>query len=196
MSGVCDCAGLLVVKPFQREDVAYRPAVRRQHPGIGPVSQLDTQPVVSPVNASRRTSRFAAHHSGPGRLAIPYPVKDFHLLSSRQLAWRTRLRVRGCRGCHCPALTAPHSIPDQANWRCVNLTQIVCLLTSMMSGSMRCSISGSGRQRRHRFAQEELALRPLIARMAESEERWNCAGDRSPQMSATVLYCRLAAIPK
>ena len=93
MSGVCDCAGLLVVKPFQREDVAFRPAVRRQHPGIGPVSQLDTQPVVSPVNASRRTSRFAAHHSGPGRLAIPYPVKDFHLLSSRQLAWRIQIWV-------------------------------------------------------------------------------------------------------
>jgi hypothetical protein len=29
--------------------------------------------VVSPVNASRRPSRDAAHHSGSGRLAKPFP---------------------------------------------------------------------------------------------------------------------------
>jgi hypothetical protein len=33
-----------------------------------------------PVNASRRPSRDAAHHSGSGRMASPYPVGDFHLL--------------------------------------------------------------------------------------------------------------------
>src|ERR1700674_3797787 len=38
-----------------------------------PVSQLNTWPVVSPVNASRRPSRDAAHHSGSGRLAKPSP---------------------------------------------------------------------------------------------------------------------------
>jgi hypothetical protein len=37
-------------------------------------------PVVSPVNASRRPSRDAAHHSGSGRMASPYPMGDFHLL--------------------------------------------------------------------------------------------------------------------
>src|SRR5262249_16138196 len=31
------------------EDVAFRPTERRQHLGIRPVSQLNTQPVVSPV---------------------------------------------------------------------------------------------------------------------------------------------------
>src|SRR3981081_420404 len=36
--------------------------------------------MVSPVNASRRPSRDAAHHSGSGRMASPYPVGDFHLL--------------------------------------------------------------------------------------------------------------------
>jgi hypothetical protein len=51
-----------------------------RHLGIRPVSQLNTRPVVSPVNASRRPSRDAAHHSGSGRLARPYSVKDFHLL--------------------------------------------------------------------------------------------------------------------
>ena len=39
------------------EDIAFRPTERRQHLGIGPVSQLNTQPVVSPVNASRLASR-------------------------------------------------------------------------------------------------------------------------------------------
>ena len=51
-----------------------------RHLGIGPVSQLNTWPVVSPVNASRRPSRVAVHHSGSGRLANPYPMGDFHLL--------------------------------------------------------------------------------------------------------------------
>jgi hypothetical protein len=35
--------------------------------------QLNTWPVVSPVNAPRRPSRDAAHHSGLGRLARPFP---------------------------------------------------------------------------------------------------------------------------
>ena len=65
----------------------------RQQKGIGtsemPVSQLNTQPMVSPVNASRQTSRAAAHHSGSGRLARPYPAKDFHLLSFASLSWRS-----------------------------------------------------------------------------------------------------------
>jgi hypothetical protein len=51
-----------------------------RHLEIGPVSQLYTWPVVSPVNASRRPSRDAMHHLGSGRLAIPYPMGDFHLL--------------------------------------------------------------------------------------------------------------------
>ena len=66
-----------------------------QPKGIGtsemPVSQLNTQPMVSPVNASRQTSRSAAHHSGPKRLAKPYSAGDFHLLSFASLSWRSRL---------------------------------------------------------------------------------------------------------
>jgi hypothetical protein len=50
--------------------------------------------MVSPVNASRQSSRTAAHHSGPGRLARPYPVVDFHLLSFASLSWRTLLLAR------------------------------------------------------------------------------------------------------
>jgi hypothetical protein len=32
------------------------------------------------VNASRHPSRDTVHHSGSGRLAIPFPMGDFHLL--------------------------------------------------------------------------------------------------------------------
>ena len=65
------------------------PSLQRNEIGTSkkPVSQLNTQPMVSPVNASRQPSRNAAHHSGPGRLATPYPVKDFHLLSFASLSW-------------------------------------------------------------------------------------------------------------
>src|ERR1700682_1831388 len=61
-------------------DVAFSSSERDRHLGIRPVSQLNTWPVVSPVNASRRPSRDAAHHSGSGRMASPYPMGDFHLL--------------------------------------------------------------------------------------------------------------------
>ena len=75
-------------------DVAFSSAERDRHLGIRPVSQLDTRPVVSPVNASRRPSRDAAHHSGPGRLAKPYPVEGFHLLSFASFAGAHRCGSR------------------------------------------------------------------------------------------------------
>ena len=50
--GVYDSARLLLRKPLRGEDVAFRPAERRQHLEIRPVSLLNTQPVVTPVNAS------------------------------------------------------------------------------------------------------------------------------------------------
>src|SRR5262245_57517639 len=74
-------------------DVAFSFSERDRHLGIRPVSQLNAWPVVSPVNASRRPSRDAAHHSGSGRLATPYPVKDLHLLFFASLSWRTPSRV-------------------------------------------------------------------------------------------------------
>jgi hypothetical protein len=46
------------------------------------------------VNASRRPSRDAAHHSGSGRMASPYPVGDFHLLFFASFSWRTPLWVK------------------------------------------------------------------------------------------------------
>jgi hypothetical protein len=61
-------------------DIAFSSTERDRHLEIRPVSQLNTWPMVSPVNASRRPSRDAAHHSGSGRMASPFPVGDFHLL--------------------------------------------------------------------------------------------------------------------
>jgi hypothetical protein len=48
------------------DDVAFSSTEGDRHLGIRPVSQLNTWPVVSPVNASRRPSRNAPHHSGSG----------------------------------------------------------------------------------------------------------------------------------
>ena len=76
------------------DDVAFSSAERDRHLGIRPVSQLNTWPVVSPVNASRLSSRTAVHHSGSGWLARPYPVKDSHLLFFASFSWRTPLRVK------------------------------------------------------------------------------------------------------
>src|SRR5271170_5329174 len=40
-------------------------------------SGLYTQPACAPVNASRRTSRYAAHDSGSGRFATPFLYDSF-----------------------------------------------------------------------------------------------------------------------
>src|SRR5262249_33959736 len=74
-------------------DVAFSFSERDRHLGIRPVSQLNACPVVSPVIASRRPSRDAAHRSASGRLATPDPVKDLHLLFFASLSWRTPNRV-------------------------------------------------------------------------------------------------------
>jgi hypothetical protein len=71
------------------------PSLQRNEIGLGirPVSQLNTWPVVSPVNASRRPSRDAAHHSGSGRMASPYPRGGLPPPILCQLSWRTPFRV-------------------------------------------------------------------------------------------------------
>ena len=72
-------------------DVAFSSTERDHHLGIRPVSQLNTQPMVSPVNASRLASRpeLLAHHSGPEPLARLCSAVDFHLLSFASLSWRS-----------------------------------------------------------------------------------------------------------
>ncbi len=95
--GVYDGARFVQCLPvMHRHDVAFSSAERDQHLEIRPLSPVNTQPMVSPVNASRLPSRVTAHHSGSERLAGPYSVEDFHLLSFASFAWRTPL-LADCR---------------------------------------------------------------------------------------------------
>jgi len=90
MHEVYDCArsdAILAVNVWH--DFAFSSTEGDQHLEVRPISQLDTQPMASPVNASRLNSRVTAHHSGPRQLAKPYLVEDFHLLSFASLSWRT-----------------------------------------------------------------------------------------------------------
>ena len=83
---VSDCARFIPCKPFARGMML--PSLQRNEIGTSefdPFRSSMPGPVVAPVNASRRPSRDAAHHSGTGRLARPYPVEDLHLLSFASL---------------------------------------------------------------------------------------------------------------
>jgi len=92
--GVYDSARLLVRKPLRGEDVAFSSTERDRHLGIRPVSQLNNPAHSDPCETLRAEPRgYPSHHSGPGRLARPYPVKDLHLLSFASLSWRTLFRV-------------------------------------------------------------------------------------------------------
>jgi hypothetical protein len=63
-----------------------------RHLEIGPVSQLNTWPVVSPVNASRRPSRDAVHHLGSGAVGYSLPHGGPSPPILCQQNWRTQLR--------------------------------------------------------------------------------------------------------
>src|SRR5262249_23858350 len=84
-------------------DVAFSSAERDRHLGSRPVSQLYTWPVVSPVNASRRPSWDAVHHSGSGWLARPSPwgtCTSYSLPAN----WRTLLQVQRVKALCEPAV--------------------------------------------------------------------------------------------
>ena len=53
------------------------------------ISELNTQPGLSPVNASTGWLPIQTHHSGPRRLAKSYLVRNFHSLPSSGFHWRT-----------------------------------------------------------------------------------------------------------
>ena len=93
MHGVYDCARFGTCWPNRTNQYCLLISERDRHLEVRPISQLNTQPVVSPVNASRLPSQVTAHHSGPRRWARPYLVEDFHLLSFASLSWRTQLWV-------------------------------------------------------------------------------------------------------
>src|SRR6266851_3785731 len=75
------------------DDVAFSSTEGDRHLGIRPVSQLNTRPVVSPVNASRRPSRTPRITRGrSGWLDLPRGGLSPPILC--QLSWRTPKRVK------------------------------------------------------------------------------------------------------
>jgi hypothetical protein len=77
---------------YAGNSVAFSSTPRDRHLEVRPISRLHTQPMISPVNASRLPSRVAAHHSGWRLLAKHYCIENFHLLSFASLSWRTVFR--------------------------------------------------------------------------------------------------------
>ena len=62
------------------------------------ISELNTQPGLSPVNASPCQLPVTTHHSGPRRLAKSYLVRNFHSLQSSGFCWRTLTPLFGPAG--------------------------------------------------------------------------------------------------
>jgi hypothetical protein len=78
---VSDRARLCPCKPIRHGRCCLLVSELDRHPGIRPVSRLDTQPVVSPVNASRLPSRAEPRASlGAGAVRYSFTVTDFHRL--------------------------------------------------------------------------------------------------------------------
>jgi hypothetical protein len=72
------------------------------------ISQLNTLPACTPVNASMAALRLATHDSGPGWIATPFPYDSFihnstpaypgALSSLRKYFWRRRVHRPAPRG--------------------------------------------------------------------------------------------------
>jgi hypothetical protein len=83
MRGVFDRAGSQDVLPGRRPECCLPPISRTSAPRSNPprggalISQLNTQPARSPVNASPETLRTPMHDSGPMWLARPSMYKTF-----------------------------------------------------------------------------------------------------------------------
>src|SRR3982751_4763780 len=58
------------------------------------ISQLNTQPACTPVNASMAALRLATHDSGPGWIAIPFLYDSFIHNSTPVLSRRTQQPAR------------------------------------------------------------------------------------------------------
>ena len=123
-----------------------------RHLGIRPVSQLNTWPVVSPVNASRRPSRDAAHHSGSGRMASPYPMGDFHLLffASFPGALRQWVKLRKTRCEHMFSASPTNSDIARCSWHVSNGPEGDMSLSSMYDTLSHRSCWESRRRRNDR----------------------------------------------
>jgi len=103
--------GSSIRKPFARGGCCLLVSELDRHLGIRPVSQLDTQPVVSPVNASRLPSRaetscITRGRGGwlgltPWKTCTSYPLPAFlaHSPSGQPRTGRGKLQVQPCPQC-------------------------------------------------------------------------------------------------
>src|SRR6266403_6362699 len=101
---VSDCARLFACKPLRHGRCCLLVSELDRHLGIRPVSQLNTQPVVSPVNASRLPSRaetscITRGRGGwlsltPWKTCTSYPLPAF-LAHSQPGHWRNISVDRG-----------------------------------------------------------------------------------------------------
>ena len=73
------------------DEISQVPTKGRHHVHMGSPTARGSS---SPSHLSGRML-LSGHRCVPAWLARPYAVKDLHLLSSRQLAWRTLVRVDG-----------------------------------------------------------------------------------------------------
>ncbi len=83
MHGVYDGARFVQCLPvMHRHDVAFSSAERDQHLEIRPLSPLNTQPMVSPVNASRLPSRVAAKDKKGNVTVVKPEFEDIKKIAS------------------------------------------------------------------------------------------------------------------
>jgi hypothetical protein len=140
------------------DDVAFSSTEGDRHLGIRPVSQLNTWPVVSPVNASRRPSRDAAHHSGSGRLARPSPWGTFTSYSL-PASWRTPLWVNRVTFTQCrllPVLPWKRTSSDQPPFG------PVCATTGLMHRSKSTSFAHANLRLTHLPIPSMPRTRPIM----------------------------------
>jgi len=94
---VFDCARFISCKPFAMRRCCLLVSALDRHLGIGPVSQLNTRPVVSPVNASRLASRTEPRASlGVGAVGYSLPREGLSppILCQLVLALAARVESR------------------------------------------------------------------------------------------------------
>ena len=125
--------GSSIRKPFARGGCCLLVSELDRHLGIRPVSQLDTQPVVSPVNASRLPSRaetscITRGRGGwlgltPWKTCTSYPLPAFlaHSLLGQTATWR---QVR-----------ATSAVPPQSRHALTRLARQFRAITGLMHRS-------------------------------------------------------------
>ena len=104
MLGVFDSAGSQPISRYRWTRCCLPPIPKASAPQTSAISELNTQPARTPVNASPPTSRQAAHDSENKVVRYSFLVRDFHSLhlASFAGAFRRLVPARARRGRHGP----------------------------------------------------------------------------------------------